>query len=88
MIPLDGFEVPTFDNACETANQIALSLLRTGKAKPTDTVQVVLFDGLTAATAHKALAWQQVFGYVNGTAAENWWKAESVLSTGRARFVN
>lgn len=88
MLPLDGFEVPTFDNACEIANDLALTLLKTGKAKPTDTVLVVLFDGLTAATAHKAPAWQQVFGYVNGTAAENWWEAESVLSTGRARFVN
>jgi hypothetical protein len=62
MLPLD--EEPTMATARETAEEIAMALLEAGKAKPHHTVLFVFHDGLTAATAHKAPAWQHGFRYV------------------------
>jgi len=71
-------ELPTLENARETADEIAIALLHVpGKAKPSDMVLYVLFDGLSAATAHKPPAWQHYFRYVAAETMEAsvpWWK--------------
>jgi hypothetical protein len=70
-LPLD--EEPTMVTARETAEVIALALLETGKAKPHRTVLFVCHEGLTAATAHKAPAWQHGFRFVPEVTPESPW---------------
>lgn len=75
-LPLD--ELPTLENACETADELALALLEIpGKAKPSDLVLYVFHDGLCKATADNRPLWQRHFRYVAAETTEArvpWWK--------------
>ncbi len=74
-LPLD--EVPTSETACEIADELALALLESGKAKPAHLVRYVLHKGLCAATAHKQPDWQHCFRYVVSSEAHtDWWCEE------------
>jgi hypothetical protein len=74
--------LPTLENACETADEIAVALLQVpGKAKPSDLVLYVLHNGLSVATAHKPPAWQHHFRYVAAETMEAnvpWWKVMGI----------